>query len=68
MRIEYLCRPKSSSRLPPPTTQRTVASGASTAMQCLKLAILVFAYALISSPAFTQTCCPPAARQSLIGA
>jgi hypothetical protein len=27
-------------------------------MRYLKLANLVFAYALISSPAFTQTCCP----------
>ena len=27
-------------------------------MRYLKLAILVLAYALISSPAFAQTCCP----------
>jgi hypothetical protein len=28
------------------------------ATRYLKLAMLVFAYPLISSPAFTQTCCP----------
>jgi len=36
------------------------ASGAEwqTAMRYLRLAMLVLAYALISSPAFAQTCCP----------